>query len=290
MSSSSRSPAPPDSRRARRDSQRSARREARDRDLAKRRKAEASRVSPMMWLTGAAVVIALLVIGFLVVSNQHGSSATIIAPTVSSPPALANGTTLGSSGAPVTVDIWADFQCPYCAEFTTLEQPQLVTTYVATGQAKMAFHNYAFIGPESTAAAIAATCAGQQDQFWPYHDYLYANQGVTENSGAFSEDRLNQIATEVGLDMGAFKTCTADPATAAAVKAEHAQGAALGVSGTPAIFVNGKLLNGYDPATVTAAIDAALGTATPGPLPSGFATASPRPSPSPALSPSPSTP
>lgn len=267
MSSSRRPPAPPESRRARRTSQRAARREARDRDLARRRAGAARGISSTVWLTGAAVVVALLIVGFLVLSNQHAPVADVTAPSPTSPPALADGKTLGSSGAPVTVDLWADFQCPYCGQFTFSEEPQLVTSFIATGKAKLVFHDYAFLGPESITAAVAATCAEQQGKFWPYHDYLYVNQ-AGENEGAFSQARLLQIATAVGLDQAAFSTCASDPAVLAQVQAEQQQGAAAGVVGTPTIFVNGTKLIGYDLASVTSAIQAALGNATPGPLPS----------------------
>ena len=276
---------PPDSRRARRESQRAARRDARDRDFARRRAAEQRRISPVVWLSGAALVLALLVVGVLFVANQHPPRAQIVPPDSPSPAALADGKTLGSRGAPVTVDLWADFQCPFCGQFTEQTEPQLVTTYIATGKAKLVFHDFAFIGQESTDAAVAATCAEQQGKFWPYHDYLYANQGFTENSGAFAPARLLQIAAAVGLDQATFSTCTANPATATAVQQEHQQGQGAGVQGTPTIFVNGKPLTGYDLATVSAAIEAAVGSATPGPLPTGVAPSSASPSASPVARP-----
>jgi protein-disulfide isomerase len=230
-------------------------------------------------------VLALLVVGVLFVANQHPPRAQIVPPDSPSPAALADGKTLGSRGAPVTVDLWADFQCPFCGQFTEQTEPQLVTTYIATGKAKLVFHDFAFIGQESTDAAVAATCAEQQGKFWPYHDYLYANQGFTENSGAFAPARLLQIAAAVGLDQATFSTCTANPATATAVQQEHQQGQGAGVQGTPTIFVNGKPLTGYDLATVSAAIEAAVGSATPGPLPTGVAPSSASPSASPVARP-----
>jgi protein-disulfide isomerase len=265
---------PPDSRRARRESQRTARRDARDRDFARRRAAEQRHISPVVWLTGAALVLALLVVGVLFIANQHPPAAQIVPPNAPSPVALADGKTLGSTGAPVTVDVWADYQCPFCATFSEQTEPQLITTYVATGKARLVFHDYAFLGQESTDAAVAATCAEQQGKFWPYHDYLYANQGFTENSGAFASARLLQIAAAVGLDQATYDTCIANPATTTLVQQEHQQGLGAGVQGTPTVFVAGKQLTGYDLATVSAAIDAAVGSATPGPLPSGAASPS----------------
>lgn len=282
---------PPESRRARRDSQREARRDARDREVARRRAAEERRISPVVWLSGAALVLALLVVGVLFLANQHGPAADLIPPSTTTPVALADGKTLGSSGAPVTVDVWADYQCPYCAVFSEQTQPQLVTAYVVTGQAKIVFHDFAFLGQESTDAAVAATCAEQQGKFWPYHDYLYANQGAVENEGTFSSARLSQIAVAVGLDQATFNTCTSDTATVQAVTQEHTQGIGAGVVGTPTIFVNSQKQPGYDLASIEAAIKTALGNSTPGPLPSGFATTSPTPaaSPEPTASPAPSS-
>ena len=129
---------------------------------------------------------------------------------------------------------------------------------------------------------MAATCAEQQGKFWPYHDYLYANQGAVENEGAFSSARLLQIAAAVGLDQATFSTCTANSATLQTVNQEHQQGIGAGVTGTPTIFINSQAQSAYDLASLSAAIDKAYGNSTPAPLPSGAAT----PSSSPAASPS----
>ena len=265
---------PPESRRARRESQREARREARDRDVARRRVAEQRRISPVVWLSGAAVVLALLVVGVLFLANQHGPPAELIPPGTSSPVALADGKTLGASGAPVTIDLWADFQCPFCGSFSQQTEPQLVSTYVATGKAKLVFHDFAFVGQESTDAAVAATCAEQQGKFWPFHDYLYANQGVVENEGAFAPARLLQIAVAVGLDQATYSSCISNSATLQQVTQEHQQGIGAGVTGTPTIFINSQAQSAYDLASLSAAIDKAYGNSTPAPLPSGAATPS----------------
>jgi protein-disulfide isomerase len=265
---------PPESRRARRESQREARREARDRDVARRRVAEQRRISPVVWLSGAAVVLALLVVGVLFVANQHPPAAELIPPGTSSPVALADGKTLGASGAPVTIDLWADFQCPFCGQFSQQTEPQLVSTYVATGKAKLVFHDFAFVGQESVDAAVAATCAEQQGKFWPFHDYLYANQGAVENEGAFAPARLLQVAVAVGLDQATYSSCISNAATLQQVTQEHQQGIGAGVTGTPTIFINSQAQSAYDLASLSAAIDKAYGNATPAPLPSGAATPS----------------
>ncbi len=66
---------------------------------------------------------------------------------------------LGSPKAPVTIDEFGDFQCPYCGEFVRQTEPKIITKYVATGKAKIVWHTLAFIGPESALAGRAAWCA-----------------------------------------------------------------------------------------------------------------------------------
>jgi protein-disulfide isomerase len=165
-----------------------------------------------------------------------------------------DGATLGSSTAPVKVDAWEDYQCPYCGVWTAQWEPHLVQDLVASGIVRYQFHDYAFLGTgrnpdESLLAAVAAQCAGDQGKFWDYHGWLYANQNPNgENKGWFTRDMLDAIASKVGLDQATFDTCLASVAKATAVQAEQAAGSALGVSGTPTIFANGSAvtLSTYD--------------------------------------------
>ena len=185
----------------------------------------------------------------------------IVAPTVLTPTNLASGYSLGEANARVTVEAWEDFQCPYCRRFTEQVEPQLVATYVETGKVRLMFRDYAFLGDESAWAAVAADLAAQQGRFWPYHDYLFANQ-LGENAGSFTVARLEAIATAVGLDRTTFDAGL-NQAAATATYAKIRQGteaevSRLAISGTPTIVVNGKALTGNDWATVREAIEAAL--------------------------------
>ena len=167
--------------------------------------------------------------------------------------------------APLTLDVWSDYQCPFCEQFWTASEPRLVSTFVTTGQVRLVYHDFTFIGQESLDAAVAARCADRQGRFWPYHDVLFANQGK-ENSGAFSADRLATMAAMSGLDVEGWRSCLADESVSQAIAQETNQGRAAGVTGTPALFVNGAKVAGYDFPTVSAAIEAALrGAQTAGP-------------------------
>lgn len=174
-----------------------------------------------------------------------------------------DGYVLGRADAPVTIDVYEDFQCPYCQRFTLLESPQLVETWVRPGHARLVFHDFAFLGEESRWAAVAGRLAADQDRFWPFHDLLYSNL-LGENVGSFTPDRLMLMARMAGLDMERFIEGLQVPAARAmwATIDQEVRDAAAnrGVSGTPSIFVNGTRVAAADAPTVGAAIEAALST------------------------------
>jgi protein-disulfide isomerase len=116
---------------------------------------------------------------------------------------------------------------------------QLAPKYFDTGKAKVVYHHFPFIGPESQWAAEAADCAGEQGKFWPYALYVLTHQ-AGENVGAFSRDNLKSFAVQVGLDTNAFNACFDSGKYTAAVKQEMSQGEQLGLTGTPTFFVNGR--------------------------------------------------
>jgi protein-disulfide isomerase len=192
-------------------------------------------------------MVGLVVLLVLVVRPGSPSShptGSLAVPVAAIPAGLANDRTLGRADAPVTLDIWTDFQCPFCAEFDQQIQPRLVTDFVVPGTVRLVAHDLSFIGSghtpdESTDAAVGARCAGQQGRFWEYHGYVYANQGK-ENSGTFTQERLLAIADAVGLDRAAYQACVADPTVRASVATETSQGFAQRISTTPTVLIDGK--------------------------------------------------
>jgi protein-disulfide isomerase len=157
--------------------------------------------------------------------------------------------TMGDPNAPVKIIEYSDFQCPYCANFVKNTEQQLIDAYVATGKVYFEYHSFGeFIGPESGRAAQAAYCAGDQNKFWDMHDILFANQ-ATENSGAFTDKRLEAFAAKLGLDTGTFNDCLASGKYATQVAKDGADGNQAGVKATPSFVINGKLLEGAQPFT-----------------------------------------
>jgi protein-disulfide isomerase len=157
----------------------------------------------------------------------------------------ADGLSLGDPNAPVTIDVFEDFQCPACQRFTESTEPLVIQNLVASGQARYVFHNYPFLdgdgvgSGESDQAANAAMCANEQDKFWEMHSILFANWNG-ENQGAFSSRRLQAMAESLGLDMDAFNSCFSANKFEAEIQADFELGGQMGVSGTPTVFVNGQ--------------------------------------------------
>lgn len=185
----------------------------------------------------------------------------VAAPSVVTPVDLADGRALGKKTAPVTVELWEDFQCPFCQRFTEQVEPQLVSTYIATGKVRLVYRDYAFLGQESFWAEIAARLADQQGRFWPYHDYLFANQ-VGENVGGFAVERLRTMAKAVGLDMAKFdsglEVTAAQTLFDKVDPTEKADAKKLGITGTPTLVVAGTVLKANDWGSLKTALDAAL--------------------------------
>lgn len=183
----------------------------------------------------------------------------------------------GDENAKVTIVEFADYQCPFCGAVTGLNpdnpvykqmvqqdptwqayEQGILKDYVATGKAKFAYRDFAFLGQESTDAANAARCANEQGKFWEYHDKVYFSQSG-ENEGAFAKDKLKKYGADLGLNTAKFNECVDQGKYNKDVEADTAAGRASGVSGTPAVFINGKMISGAVPySTVKAEIEAAL--------------------------------
>jgi protein-disulfide isomerase len=168
----------------------------------------------------------------------------------------------GPADAKVTIVEFSDFQCPYCARFTTETLPQILTNY--GDKIRFVFMNFPLTSIHENAqkAAEAGECANEQGAFWQFHDIMFQNQS------ALTVDNLKSYAAQLNLDTAKFNDCLdsgrmADAVTADMAVAETAAtDAGLTRFGTPAFFINGNNLAGAQPYDVfKAAIDAALAAA-----------------------------
>ncbi len=221
-------------------------------DRAEDRRRQAGR---RRWLIGAAIAALLIVAAVAlrpsvteVVSAGGGGAAATVS--YSAP-------VLGDPSAPVTIVEYADFQCPSCGAFARGTEPELVKRYIGTGKAKLVWKNFAWIGSESKVAAQAAACAGDQNRFWEYHDYLYAHQRG-ENSGTFTAPNLKAFAGAVGLDRTGFDACLDSGRYKAAVDSDFSEVRSLNFTGTPTFLVNGTQIVGPTASQMFALIDQKL--------------------------------
>jgi protein-disulfide isomerase len=148
--------------------------------------------------------------------------------------------TKGPAAAPVTIVEFSDFECPYCGGlFPTLKQVE------KNYQDKIRIVYLQFpltqIHPNAQKAAEASLCANEQNQFWAMHDAMFSEQS------ALGVEALKQKAVKLALDPAKFNSCLDTGKYAATIRADIAEGVKVGVNGTPALFINGRFLNGNQP-------------------------------------------
>ena len=167
----------------------------------------------MMLVTLGALAVGLAIIAFAVLQRPAPEPITdeLRAPIAAVPAGLAEGRTLGDANAPVTVEIWSDFQCPACRLLATGTEPR--SSKSSSCPVPLA-SSIAMQHSRASAATLTMTnlsrprpplaCAAEQGRFWEMHSWLFANWNG-ENEGAFRAERLREIAAAAGLDLTAVR-------------------------------------------------------------------------------------
>jgi len=172
------------------------------------------------------------------------------------------GPTKGSPEAPVTLVEFSDFQCSYCRKFWRDTLPRIEEKYIRTGKLRFVYRHLAILGAASVEASIAAECAHEQGQFWPYHDRLFSTGGLF----AFSTGNLKRYATDLQLDTSKFATCLVTEQLREKVERETMVGRTIGITGTPGFLINrGRLIGAYPYETFEEIIEGMLKEVKPGP-------------------------
>lgn len=146
----------------------------------------------------------------------------------------------GNPNAAITLVKFEDFHCPYCRRVqSTLAQ--LLLTY--GDKVRIVHRDFPLdsLHPQARRSHEAARCAKEQGKFWEYHDALFASPPVS------SDDQLKALAEQTGLDMASFDQCLEGGKYKAAVEADVQTGLKLGLTATPSVFVDGRLLSGAQP-------------------------------------------
>jgi protein-disulfide isomerase len=160
------------------------------------------------------------------------SIARIAPPTVG----LVGSHRIGSAQATIGIVEFSDYQCPYCRSFHDQIYPRLKKEYVDTGIVQFIHKDLPLksIHPQALPAALAASCAGAQQRFWPMHEALYAN------NGRLAPTLYPQLGRELGLDEAKFTACLGDVSRERVIMRDVVEARGLGITGTPS-FVIGKI-------------------------------------------------
>jgi protein-disulfide isomerase len=151
----------------------------------------------------------------------------------------AGSPTLGPTQAKVTLVEFSDFQCPFCARVSPTMK-QINENYGSDVQIVFK-HLPLSMHPKAPAAHAASVAAQQQGKFWEMHDKIF------ENQRQMSEEKYVEWAGELGLDVDQFKRDLASADVKRSVDRDKREANSLGVTGTPAFFINGKYLSGAKP-------------------------------------------
>lgn len=214
------------------------------RDRAKQ-KQQASRVRTMVFI---AVGAALLVLGFIWPSLRPIAD---IVPVTVEPKPNANRNSMGDPNAPIKLEEFSDYQCPFCERFAVDTEPLLVEYFIKTGKVYFTYRsagnwvsgNIGSGRTESQDASLAAYCAADQNKFWEMQAALFANNRDVEDQGSFTNRRIKAIAESISLDMTAFNACYDSGKYEDQVQQDLKDAQDAGIQGTP-YFVMTYTVNG----------------------------------------------
>ena len=142
----------------------------------------------------------------------------------------------GPVEAPVQLVVFSDFQCVFCRQAAPVIE-QLRGEF--SQDVSIIFRHFPLERhPRALAAAMAAECAGEQGAFWQYHDKLFAERGDLDDA------KLLALASSIGLDQTQFSGCIQSERPRRAVEANIREALDFALPGTPAIFLNGRIVVG----------------------------------------------
>jgi len=187
---------------------------------------------------------------YLLLEKSGSKELTLVSLEISESIAIGNSPTLGPVNAPVSIVVFDDFECPYCARAVPLLKD---AQQAYEKQANLVFKNFPLsMHRNAEAAAIAGLAAERQGKFWPLHDLLF------ENYNRLNPQKITELAEQAGLDMAQFEKDRNDPKLKQQVQDDIRLGREVGVRGTPTIFINGRLVKERSLQAMTRMIDEEL--------------------------------
>jgi protein-disulfide isomerase len=163
---------------------------------------------------------------------------------------------LGQPAAPVTLEYFADLQCPYCRDFSLEVLPSIIERWVRAGRLRIEFHALQTATHDLAvfmAQQVAALAAGRQERAWHFIETFYVEQGE-ENSGYVTDAYLQGIASQVtGLDLARWASDRRDPELANEIAGDAQAAENAGLTGTPSFLIgaSGGTMSGFSPSDPT---------------------------------------
>lgn len=220
--------------------------------------AQTRRAAKRMWMmpTVVIVVAALLITLVIVLAQRRTEPGGAAGDEQSGQPGFTSAErhdpddplAAGPVNAPVTLVVFSDYQCPFCARWSHETLP-LMMEQVESGDLRIEWRDVNVFGPASERAARASYAAGLQGAFWEYHDALFAG-GEKRSEADLSVDALTALAGELGLNAEQFAADMESSETVEQI-AENAQlGLDLGAYSTPVFLMGGRPVVGAQPTQV----------------------------------------
>ena len=182
--------------------------------------------------------------GIFILSKAMKSKPPLTTETIAPLSVGPRGVVEGSDSAVVQIMEFSDFECPYCARFSTIQMPDIRQRLIATGKVRWTFMHFPLQGHQkSPTAHLAAACANAQGKFWPMHDVIYQNQDEWVESRN-PERTLADYARRIGLDQAPYAQCMDQRAAWGTVLADKQLGDSLAVNSTPTFYLNGRMMPG----------------------------------------------
>jgi protein-disulfide isomerase len=150
----------------------------------------------------------------------------------------------GSPNAPIEITEYADFQCPFCQTFATLQMPTIDERLIQTGRVRWRYRDFPLQQhPFSRLAAHSAACADEQGKYWQQHQRIY--EGQSEWSEARDAGAIfRNYAKANGLDLGRYDACMKSGKYAGRIQASYNEGVQVGVNSTPTLLIGDRLYKG----------------------------------------------
>jgi protein-disulfide isomerase len=195
-----------------------------------------------------ALIVVLLLVGGGVLAylarHPRETVATLVDPNL--PPAQATGHSMGRPDAPVQVLEFADFECPACANYSVVTEPDVRKRIIEPGLARVTYYDFPLPQHKNTwVASEAAACAGDQGKFWEMHDRLFQGQNDW-NTEATSDPAsvMKGYAKDLGLAVDTWQTCLLQHTHRREIEASKAEAQRRHVDQTPTFVIGNRMIPG----------------------------------------------